>query len=359
MHTAIVIPCLDEEATLRATCQSLGFGAANVAPPVDATLILVDNGSTDGTWDVMEGVQRISGAQVVLSREPQRGYVPPRHRGVLVARDIEGRHGHPDQDVLILQADADTVYDSGYIAAMRDAARPAAGVMVEGVAHATQTFLDAHPGYHHLADGADRATERFLVDEPDEVIIDDQVAGYRLSDYLAWGGHRREYDAHGDEIHAETSRLYLRGKISGGRRVRTGKALAFPSRRKVELDPLLHFATEGFPRTDGWRKRWRAEQGGALTLDAFDRPDAAERLQEAVFIRQAHGLILFGVLPIHVAQALGRPVADHLLAGPMGTLVSELADITPQNVAANPGRLLEAGFALIERRRNLFEACLR
>ena len=117
---------------------------------------------------------------------------------------------------------------------MARAAERAAGAMIEGVAHTSLDFMTTHPGYYRLADTADRAVDQFSMTETDEIIIDDKVAGYRLSDYLAWGGHRREYDLQGDEIHAETSRLYLRGKMRGADRVRAAGALAFPSRRKAE-----------------------------------------------------------------------------------------------------------------------------
>jgi hypothetical protein len=43
----------------------------------------------------------------------------------------------------------------------------------------------------------------------------------------------------------------------------------------------------------------------------------------------------------------------------MGILASELAEFTSQEIVSNPGQLLEAAFALIEHRRDLFQACLR
>ncbi|ESZ08513.1 hypothetical protein NKH89_12735 [Mesorhizobium sp. M0923] len=168
--------------------------------------------------------------------------------------------------------------------------------MIEGVAHTANEFIAAHPGYYRLADAADRAADQFSVTEADEVIIDDKVAGYRLSDYLAWSGHRREYDRQGDETHTETSRLYLPGKMQGADRVRAGGALAFPSRRKIDLDPLLYFAAAGFPREESWRRRWQTAQGSDVKLDDFERADAGQRFEEAVFVRQAHSLVLFGLI---------------------------------------------------------------
>lgn len=358
MHAAIVIPCLNEEATLRSTCTSLGFGDPDVLPPADAILILVDNGSDDRTLEVMEAVQRASPDRVILAQEAERGYVPPRHRGVLVARDRAARDGCSDDGVLILQADADTLYEPCYVPEMVHAARGAQGAMIEGVAHTSDEFIAAHPGYYRLADAADRAVDQFSVAEADEVIIDDKVAGYRLSDYLAWGGHRREYDRQGDEIHAETSRLYLRGKMQGADRVRAAGALAFPSRRKVEQDPLLYFATAGFPREASWRRRWQTAQGSDLKLKDFERSDAVQRFEEAVFLRQAHSLVLFSLIPAYVAQVLGRAEYSDILASPLGAFVSEISAISATDMASNPGHLFGTCLSFTESHHSTFRSFL-
>src|SRR3546814_5724652 len=89
MHVAIVIPCLNEQDSLASTCASLGFCGSDVQPPVDTSLILVDNGSADQTATVMGEIQRAAPDRVILANESERGYVPPRHRGALVARSEE------------------------------------------------------------------------------------------------------------------------------------------------------------------------------------------------------------------------------------------------------------------------------
>lgn len=355
MRTVVVIPCLNEQATLAATCGSLGFGLGGPSPD-DVTLILVDNGSDDETPAVMAAIQRASPDRVILAQELERGYVPPRHRGVRVAADDLAGHGAGTDEILVLQADADTVYEAGYVAAMQQAAEGARGAMVEGVAHTAPEFLAAHLGYHALAERADLAADRLTVEEADEVIVDDKVAGYRLSDYFAWGGHRREFDRRGDEIHAETSRLFLRGKAMGARRVRVGGAVAFPSRRKIELDPMLHFATGGFPREASWHAR--SGEDGEVTLDDFDLPDAAQVFAEAIFLRQAHHLILFGLIPAFVARRLGVIDQKRLLDSPLGALAAHLAHVSAADIASHPGRLFDAAFSLIETHRKGFEACL-
>ena len=357
MRTVVVIPCLNEQATLAATCASLGFGLDGPSPD-DVTLVLVDNGSDDDTPAVMGSIRQSSPDRVILAKEPERGYVPPRHRGVLVAAEELSGRGAAANEILVLQADADTLYDAGYVAAMQQAADGARSAIFEGVAHTAPDFLAAHPGYHALATVADHAADRLTVEEADEVIIDDKVAGYRLSDYFAWGGHRREYDRRGDEIHAETSRLFIRGKAMGARRVRAGGAVAFPSRRKIELDPVLHFATGGFPREASWCVSWRAEEHRAATLDSFDRPDAAQVFAEAIFNRGAHHLILFGLIPAYVARRLGLTDRHDVLDSPLAALAEQLSSVSAADIASHPGRLLEAAFSLIESHRQSFEACL-
>lgn len=84
--------------------------------------------------------------------------------------------------------------------------------------------------------------------------------------------------------------------MQGADRVRAGGALAFPSRRKIDLDPLLYFAAAGFPREASWRRRWQTAQGSDVKLDDFERADAGQRFEEAVFVRQAHSLVLFGLI---------------------------------------------------------------
>ncbi len=357
MHTAIVVPCLNEEATLALACHSLGFGGQDI-PPSDTVLILVDNGSTDRTVEVMEEIRCTSPSNVILARESERGYVPPRHRGVLVASNHANNCGHPENEVLILQADADTIYDRNYVSEMRQTAKAKPKCIIEGVTRTRPTFLAAHPGFFHLATIADRATEKLIAGEDDDIIIDDKVAGYRLSDYLAWGGHRREYDRYGDEIHAETSRLYLRGKTRGAERIRAVHAGALPSRRKVESDPLLYFATSGFPREARWCHRWQVAQGKTTTLDMFDLPDAEERFEEAIFVRQAHNLVLFNLLPTCVAILRGRGEVNATRASPLSKLATEISKLIASDISSHPGRLFELSFKMIESHRYIFKACI-
>ena len=86
MRVFIVIPCLNEAAELEASCASLGFGLGAETRPAETTLILVDNGSTDKTPEIMKQIQHSSyeGA-VLVAHEGERGFVPPRRDGNLRA----------------------------------------------------------------------------------------------------------------------------------------------------------------------------------------------------------------------------------------------------------------------------------
>ncbi|MGX9147730.1 glycosyltransferase family 2 protein [Mesorhizobium sp. 128a] len=356
MHTAVAIPCLNEAATLADVCLSLGYGNPSRAPPPNTTLILVDNGSTDDTVLVMEAIRRVHPKAVLLGNEPDRGYIPPRHRGALLAKEMAESRGIPPDALLILQADADTIYDKNYLQAMKSAAASAPGMIIEGVAHEDLSFESAHVGYEARCIAVDSAIAGLLVPEADEVIIDDKVAGYRLSDYLRWGGLQREFDRSGEEIHAETSRLYIRAKTSGARRVRAGQAIAYPSRRKLEADPLAYFATAGFPRGAGWRQRWTSAHSRVLSLEDFERSDNECDIENAAIVRQIHTLVLFALLPVHVQMALGgsaRPPAG----SPLSPLL-QAVEVDLEIVRSHPGKIFEAFFNLVDEEPQLFANCI-
>jgi len=299
MTPAIVIPCFNEARLIGRTARSLGFGAKTVGAPTDTLLILVDNGSTDETWAALETVRDHSTpGTVLLIKERERGYVPPRNSGVVRAAEYATDRGLSLDDLIVLQADGDTVYEPGFTASMC-ASLTAAGPnhLVEGNARPPFRFLSDHPGFQALANQVDE--ECSLVGVPDEsdVIVDDKVAGYRVSDYLRWGGLRRDYSSAGAEIHAETSRLYIRALRQGARKVRASDAYAQPSRRKIQRNPVRHFATAGFPRDEAWWRGWSARHPTPRGLAAFDNPLRRHKLAPAIATRRAHICALFGAAP--------------------------------------------------------------
>ncbi|MGA0534272.1 MULTISPECIES: glycosyltransferase family 2 protein [Hansschlegelia] len=303
MLTVIVIPCFNERDEIFLAAKSFGFGLGEETTPKDTHLVLVDNGSTDGTPASLRAIRGFSrkGAVVVTS-EAERGYVPPRAKGVTVAARLTRSMGVSPERVLILQADADTRYEPGYVDAFRQAAESATGpALIEGLTHAPGRFLDGHPGFQRLADTVDAEMAPFLVDDSLDVIVDDKVSGYFLASYVAWGGHQRQYRADGKEIHAETSRLFLRGKRMGAAHVRAPLAQAMPSRRKILRNSIRHFATAGFPRDEAWWRKWSRDYQGPRDLAAFEGPDPGPPLDRAIATRKAHLLALMSALPLLVA----------------------------------------------------------
>lgn len=299
---AIVIPCLNEREMIIKTAASLGFGQQD--PPQDAFLVLVDNGSKDGTLGVLKDIQRQAGPRaVVVAEEADRGYVPPRAKGIEIASQMANTQSIPSDQLLILQADADTIYSDGFIAAFQAAARKETRpAMFEGTTHPPHRFLGGHPGFQRLADDVDNKFSSHLVDETLDVIVDDKVAGYTLSSYRQWGGHRRDFISTKSEIHAETSRLFIRAKAIGAVHVRVSEAEAVPSRRKILRNPIRHFATSGFPRDETWWRRWSQAYQGPRDLNAFEHFQARDSLKQAIVTREAHLLGLFSLLPLLVAD---------------------------------------------------------
>ncbi len=321
MLIAIIIPCLNEREMITKTAASLGFGPQE--PPQDAFLVLVDNGSRDGTLGVLREIQRQAGPRaVVVAEEADRGYVPPRAKGIEIASQMAYTQNVPPDQLLILQADADTIYSEGFLAAFQAAAgKETRSAMFEGTTHPPHQFLGGHPGFQRLANEIDAELAPYLVDDTLDVIVDDKVTGYTLSSYRQWGGHRRDFMATGSEIHAETSRLFIRAKTVGAVHVRVSEAKAMPSRRKILRNPIRHFATGGFPRDETWWRRWSRSYQGPRDLNAFENIQARDSLKQAVISREAHLLGLFSLLPLLVADAIVR--AEHLDSNHLHPLVRQ------------------------------------
>lgn len=350
MRAAVVVPCLNEQATLEQTCTSLGFGqGAQHGPANDVALILVDNGSEDATWAIMERVRQNSPlGSVVLAKEMERGYVPPRHRGVLEARTLAQSSNRREGEFLVIQADADTIYCEGYLPNMMRAGDVSRGdCIIEAVSCAPPEFDAEYPQYRARCAWADDAVRQLCVGEADDIVVDDKTCAYTIENYFRWGGHRREFASNGDEVYAETTRLYIKAHLKGAYRVRADDAIAWPSRRKLTEDPALHFATAGFPRERSWRRHWDSSFRVRLDMQQFVDENADEAVSKAALIRRAHALILFGVLPAYVAKLTGSENCEGLVAE-FSDLLPVLEPLSRADLLNNSAILFERGFSLME-----------
>lgn len=300
METYLVIPCLNEEASLQETCLSLGFPGTG---STEANLVLVDNGSEDATLAVMRGVREACPkGSVTIVEESRRGYVPARQAGptYLASRSL----GASDS-ALILQADADTIYLPNYVREMqRAAASFGRGWMLEGAAVTCREFRREHLAFDDLCRSVDNQMNRWFVEDGDDVVVDDKVSGFFLADYFAWGGHVEAYSSGSDEMLAETTRLFITAKFLHGASKAKVDAIAVPSRRKLALHAVAYLASAGFPRGIVWNDRWTADRCG--DADTFlNNPASSSCVAAAIKSRQRHEIALFGLLPLIVDSRVG------------------------------------------------------
>lgn len=339
----VVMPCLNEGRGLTPTCASLGMFDPD--PSAMTRFVLVDNGSEDNTLAAMRAVAgRSTPGTVMVTEEPERGYVPARRRGAEFVREVAAGMGLTPDEALVLQVDADTTYGKGYLDAMSATAEAVGpGTMVQGLSVPPRPEADSCANFRAL----ERLVDDFVTglaptDPRDDVVVDDKVAAYRLSDYLSWGGHVRDHASDGSELFAETTRLMLRARARGAVRVTAADAVAWTSQRRVLEDPAMAFATAGYPRRDPWRRDWHASYAGATRLETFV-PSAIARpdLRQAVLARACHVLGLFGVLPAYVGVASdGRP------AGPWSRLLDDLGLGSSSTLFERPSSTLERALSI-------------
>ncbi|WP_232089945.1 glycosyltransferase family 2 protein [Sphingomonas sp. HMP6] len=345
------MPCLDEAAFAGDAARSLL--APNVGRMSDLSLIAVDNGSTDGTLDVLANLAREFPGQVHIVEERRRGFVPARRRGVQEVVDLVRRSGTAENQALVLQADADTVYRPGYVPAMEAASDQVENAVLEGAAGRPAEFAAIHPTYILAERVVDAAMEDWEAVDQDDVVVDDKICAFKLSDYLRWGGLFEETDGIGDDIHAETTRMFIRARLMhGAKKVRVNPAGAASSRRRVMEDPRLHYATLGFPRTKSWREEF-SRLKVPVDVDSFAASILEDGEREAVWLRSAHLLALFRYLPAYVLSA-GCGRSTLLESQDVRSVLALLPAADAVGIAASPGRAIEAIFALIDRCPDLF-----
>lgn len=348
IQTVLVLPFLNEQKSLKITCQSLGFGINPNQVPQDTTLILIDNGSTDGSLQVAASIKDSSPeSSVIIGHESEKGYVPPRHKGNMLAQEYAEINGWNENEILILQADADTVYCENYVGLMTRVAQTfGTGNLFQASADYPLEFKQKFPEYIQICNEIDTQLERYFAPESIDVIVDDKLSGYILEDYFKWGCHQREYTSTGDEIHSETARLYIKSRAYGSRKIQVEGALALPSMRKTVVEPALHFAAVGFPREKSWVEKWRREYQGPTTITRFCDQLLNPEVQTAFNVRGLHIIALFNILPFHVAAALNEQAEEDDKI--YRKCFPDLPNRTIDDVKNNPGIFFTDVFHLLD-----------
>lgn len=354
LHVLLIMPCLNEADNLKRTVLSLGFGNDTEHPSANTSLLIIDNGSTDSTAEVAEEIRLDSNPETVhLVQEPERGFVPARHAGNAFAQGLAKSSGWNEEDVLVLQVDADCQYLPGYVDAMREAAESQpTNVMIEACIGYPEDFQKLHSEYVRICNQTDVEFEKLFPRNlsHDDVAVD-AVCGYRLADYFKWGGHRREFTTAGEEIYAETTRMFMRARTYGAQRVRVEKGMALHSARKAYVDPALHIASAGFPREESWNRKWRETYNGPLSIQELCAHSDHPEVLKAIRIREEHLLALFGVLPLHVDKALGQaPDRSAETADITAHILPLLPSRTRKDLTFKPGVLISDVFDLISTR---------
>lgn len=343
----IVIPCFNEEKYLFNTCISLGFGNGIEMSPKNTILILVNNNSTDSTGSISEKIKKNSAENsVIVGFESEQGFVPARRRGNLIARNFAISQQIPLTKILIVQADADTIYSKNYTHEMRLKAQIVGhNTLIEACVDYEPPFKELNKQYVALCNQIDNElTSFFQYSLLQDVIVDDKAAAYRLSDYFNWNSHRREYHNSGDEIYAETTRLYISAVATGAKKVLVDNAVVFHSARKIVKNPILHFATAGFPRELSWNIEWEKVNKVALTNHFTNLDDPI--IRSAIFSRKQHLVSLFIILPLHINKIL--KIKEHHKIIEFATMLhSLLPERTLIDLQHRPSIVLSDAFELV------------
>ncbi len=308
IKVCVVIPCFNEAKNISAVCKSLGFGIGKTKIKNNNTLFIVDNNSTDNTYEILKDIRKNSKAgSVIIGKETVQGFIPARERGNLMVLEFCKRKHLLPENILIVQADADTIYSKGYLDAMKkESLTSGENTMLQACISYLPSFRVKYSKYLQMCERIDNRYNSFSPGQlDDDIIIDDKVAAYRLSDYFKWGGYIREYTSRGDEIYSETSRLFIRSKIKNAKR-RMVDTFAFHSARKIVANPLLSLATAGFPHERFNLEQLKAIYQDHLPLDLRNFNLKNHKIKRAAKQRELHILTLLTILPYHVAVTLDK-----------------------------------------------------
>lgn len=350
LHAIIVIPCLNEEFNIIDTCATLGFGSGIEKTPSNTNLILVNNNSVDNTQALLEDIQSGSPINTVhVTFEPEIGYIPPRHHGNLLAKKIAESLSLKIEEILIIQADADTNYSENYVDIIRmHSAELGENVLFEACSDYPPSFKEKFLCYVDLCKQLDDSF-REIFSLCSDYIVDDKAAAYRLSDYFKWGGFKREYLNTSDEIHAETTRLFMKAQPFGATKVYVENAFLYHSARKIYQKPTLHLATAGFPRELSWLKKWNLMYRENLDLQYICDNLTAPTILQIIITRKIHLLGLFFFLPVHIDSTLNKKISPEI-ADFAGFVLKDLPWRNDYELRKTPGLFLKDIFDLIEKK---------
>ena len=346
IHTFTIIPFFNEEENLINTCHSLGFGNGHHISE-NNHLILVNNNSTDGSKLIAEEMSKQQ--SIYLINENVQGIVPARHAGNLFAKKISHMFGVLDSNILILQADADTIYSENYIAVIKKKAKEVGGnKIIDAQTTYPKSFLKDYPLFLSKCEVIDSACENFFGPIEEDIILDDKSVSYLLKDYFYWGGHKREFNKNGDELLAETTRMFISAKALGATRVHTNLATVEHSIRNILKTPALVYATAGFPREESWISHFNNTiNNGDLSWD---------RIKHIDDLRSLHLIAIFCILPAHVQNSMKLKFQKNR--------ITEFAINMLPNRSANynanlSGILIEDGFKFIEHQQTILLRLLK
>jgi hypothetical protein len=318
----LVMPCLNEEMNLRDTCASLGFGSPYDGRRSHHHLVIVDNGSSDGTIGVAESIRDMSLAGTVhIVRESTLGFVTARSAGVDYVKQHVRELRCPQSECLVLQVDADAVYSRDYSQCFENAAcLGGIGNLYEAESVLPNRASDAE---FALLRDLTKIDEQFFEEKSSgqDFVVDDKMVGYFLSDWESVGGLKREFLGGREYLYCGTSRMWIRMHRQGFRRRMVPGASCAHSLRKLEEGADIFSATAGWPRSSIWKKRWRSTVGKIPTAEELLAPSGRTLWADVISERERHLASLF----IHLPKVLEEAGRETMTITPLDALVAAFA----------------------------------